>query len=273
MGDPKKPRTRLRPRQDALRDLYLHSGNQCAFPGCTGPILLADGTLNGEIAHIYGVREGAARGRHSLSNEELRDVSNLVFLCLKHHAVVDNKSNEAKYPVTRMQKMKAEHEAKFREAVAGLERAEDLSVEDRARLKKPVNLRALSGEDLDEEEFACVLEDASVFIKAIRDQPPAVRDVIAAIVDHGQSYRHGRVVVSAVKLEGVLNLDVNEIARRVNHLERAGLLDVNTDEGHTEFVLRDPTKNIDHFAELKRLGGERGGGRAIRDLDFTIFDE
>lgn len=261
------------PRKDALRDLYLHSGNQCAFSECTASILLGDGTLNGQIAHIYGVQEGAARGKHNLSDEELRDVSNLMFLCLKHHAMVDQRSNEAEYPVARLQKMKAEHEARFREAVAGLERAEDLSVADRSRLKMPENLRALYGDELNEEEFADAFEDVEAFISAIKDQPPAIRDVIAGIVDHGHSCRRGKVVASAVKLEGVLNLDVKEIRRRVIHLESEGLLDVDTDEGHTELVLRDPRNNIDHFAELKRLGGEREGGRAIRDLDFTIFDE
>lgn len=43
---------RLVPTKDVLRELYLKSGNQCAFPYCVRPMMNSDGEFVGQICHI-----------------------------------------------------------------------------------------------------------------------------------------------------------------------------------------------------------------------------
>lgn len=47
-------------------------------------------SLVGEVAHIVGERENAARGRSNLSSEERDDPDNLMLLCREHHKIVDD---------------------------------------------------------------------------------------------------------------------------------------------------------------------------------------
>lgn len=54
---------RLAPTTDVTRDLYLRSGNRCAYPDCNQPLMRSDGVLVGEIAHI----EAAMRANMPLS--------------------------------------------------------------------------------------------------------------------------------------------------------------------------------------------------------------
>ena len=42
----------LMPVYQVARDLYLRSGNRCAYPGCSQPLMTADGVLAGETGHI-----------------------------------------------------------------------------------------------------------------------------------------------------------------------------------------------------------------------------
>jgi hypothetical protein len=52
---------RKAPDKDTLRELYLKSGNQCAFPACTRVMLNKDGVFVGQICHIEAAEEGGER--------------------------------------------------------------------------------------------------------------------------------------------------------------------------------------------------------------------
>ena len=43
---------RLAPTSEVARELYLKSGNQCAFPGCEKVMINSEGTFIGQICHI-----------------------------------------------------------------------------------------------------------------------------------------------------------------------------------------------------------------------------
>jgi len=64
----------------------------------------------GEIAHIVGLRPGAARWRPDMSDEERNAHGNLVALCETHHTIIDDKSNDRRYSEVVVRRMKAEHE-------------------------------------------------------------------------------------------------------------------------------------------------------------------
>src|SRR5690606_5537463 len=48
---PEKPK-RLTPTNKTLREIFLKSGNLCAFPSCTNIMMDADGTFIGNLCHI-----------------------------------------------------------------------------------------------------------------------------------------------------------------------------------------------------------------------------
>ncbi|WP_198388156.1 HNH endonuclease [Burkholderia ubonensis] len=64
-------------------------------------------SLTGEVAHIVGEREDAARGRSALSVEERNDPDNLMLLCREHHKIIDDAPTE--YTVDHLHRKKREH--------------------------------------------------------------------------------------------------------------------------------------------------------------------
>lgn len=43
---------RLRPKRETLRELYLKSGNLCAFPGCGARTMDANGDFSDQLCHL-----------------------------------------------------------------------------------------------------------------------------------------------------------------------------------------------------------------------------
>lgn len=64
-------------------------------------------SLVGEVAHIVGEREDAARGQSPLSIEERNDPENLMLLCRKHHKIIDDTPGE--YTVDLLHEKKHEY--------------------------------------------------------------------------------------------------------------------------------------------------------------------
>lgn len=275
---------------ETRRELYLFSGNECAFPGCTERILNTNGVLIGEICHIYAVKRTASRGEHDLTSEELREPSNLILLCRNHHKEVDDKKLEDEYTVECLQRMKAEHEHKFRTGIEGLERIIDLT--ERQVVKYPVNFRMIAAfEEVIEEHgdeftdwFGC---ETKPFYDLIGNQPDSVRDLIYHILKRGrceQGSDYGGREVRAVPRELVdsTNLNIVEMRQRAAILARNGLLEwKEVDEDHPEYyILKDFTykqTGTDLFVELYNLAHDRKDWtileRAIMDLDFTVLSD
>jgi hypothetical protein len=101
---------RKAPDKDTLRELFLKSGNVCAFPRCTHLMMNKDGEFIGQICHIEAAEEGGERFNENMTDDERAAVSNLMLMCYEHHVVTNDVDA---YPVARLQAMKAEHEAKF----------------------------------------------------------------------------------------------------------------------------------------------------------------
>ncbi len=101
---------RKSPDKDTLRELYLKSGNQCAFPDCTRVMLNKDGIFVSQICHIEAAEDGGERFNPAMSDEERAAFPNLMLMCYEHHVITNDVDM---YPVPVLQAMKAEHEAKF----------------------------------------------------------------------------------------------------------------------------------------------------------------
>lgn len=87
---------------------------RCSFPGCNatliGPGLEAGEVENvGECAHIYSASGYGPRSNHNLTAEDLQKPENGMFLCRKHHSLID-KHKGKKYPPETLMLYKQMHE-------------------------------------------------------------------------------------------------------------------------------------------------------------------
>lgn len=100
--------------------LAFRSGDRCAFPGCDRALTVdsrgcTDPAITGEAAHISGERPGAARYDPDMTDDQRNHYSNLFYLCGDHHTQIDKQEKD--FPVDRLLRMKADHEAKVRKAM------------------------------------------------------------------------------------------------------------------------------------------------------------
>nr|DAU65389.1 MAG TPA: AcrIIC3 protein [Caudoviricetes sp.] len=104
-------------KESTRRMLYARSGNMCAMYGCHN-VLINENTSNiSEICHIEAVNDDGARYNGSLTDEEVNSYDNLVLLCPRCHAIVDNKANESIYTVEYLKEMKRIHEQQIYDAL------------------------------------------------------------------------------------------------------------------------------------------------------------
>ncbi len=97
------------PTQKTVKRLFAKSRNQCAFPGCSIPLVEDSGTVTGEIAHITGVSANGPRFDPKQTDVERHSFDNLILLCGRHHRVIDFEVE--KYSVACLLKIKHEHES------------------------------------------------------------------------------------------------------------------------------------------------------------------
>lgn len=97
------------PSLSTVKRLFAVSGNRCAFPRCTQPLVDAgSGKVVGRVCHIKGKSPGGPRYDPSQSGDERHGFENLILLCPVHHDVID--ADEESYTVERLLKMKANHQ-------------------------------------------------------------------------------------------------------------------------------------------------------------------
>jgi hypothetical protein len=90
-----------------LHALFAKSGNTCAFPGCTHPLVERETIFVAQVCHIEAAEPGGPRFNPSQTDDERRAYENLVLMCYRHHKVTDEVSD---FSVERMRDMKRAHE-------------------------------------------------------------------------------------------------------------------------------------------------------------------
>jgi hypothetical protein len=101
---------RLKPSFDTFRELFLKSGNLCAFPGCDTLMMTEAGLFIGQLCHIEAAELGGERFNPSMTNEERCSASNLMLMYYPHHRETND---VARYTVADLKRMKAAHERRF----------------------------------------------------------------------------------------------------------------------------------------------------------------
>ncbi|MBF0268775.1 MAG: hypothetical protein HQL44_09290 [Alphaproteobacteria bacterium] len=161
-----------------IKLLFGLSGNQCAHPDCTNPIISSatpesDKAVLGQICHIYAAADNGPRGKPGLTEDERNGLDNLILLCGHHHILID-KQHET-YPAETLKNWKQSHEAKFQQETAEafkcqaaiqrhkfFQHISDQQIEDEVeRIRKA---RFLSGFSSQEEatRLAIMVEDADL---------------------------------------------------------------------------------------------------------------
>jgi hypothetical protein len=178
---------RLAPKPEVLREIFLKSGNLCAFPGCSHIMMNSKGDFIGQICHIEGVR--GERFRKGMSNEERAAAANLMLMCYQHHTETND---EAVYTVAVLQKMKADHEALFTNA--GLQ-IYDAFVD---RTSQIAGLRATTAKRLDrvlnwktpEAEMKEIVDDINAIADRLESLDITARGFLCAVVTRAYKVRN-----------------------------------------------------------------------------------
>jgi len=96
------------PTLTTIKRLFALSGNRCAFPDCSAPLIEESETVTGEICHIRAVNQKGPRFDKTQSDVERHAGANLLLLCSRHHKVID--SEPKKYSVSVLEAMKRNRE-------------------------------------------------------------------------------------------------------------------------------------------------------------------
>ncbi len=98
-----------KPTEQTVKRLFALSGNLCAFPGCSLPMVEATGVVTGEICHIHARRSGGPRFAPDQTEKERQAFNNLILMCGPHHKVIDSQPDI--YSADVLREMKSVHEA------------------------------------------------------------------------------------------------------------------------------------------------------------------
>lgn len=105
------------PSRPTVKRLFALSGNRCAFPKCSTPLVdQQSGAIVGEVCHIKGEKPESARYDSSQPDDKRHSFDNLVLFCNVHHKVVDD--DDVAYTVERLAQMKKDHEGRNGGALA-----------------------------------------------------------------------------------------------------------------------------------------------------------
>lgn len=125
-----------------LAALTRFSGGLCYFPGCSQPVtreVNGETYLIVEAAPIRGLIPGSARYDSAMTDDQRRDLRNLLLLCDPHRHEVD--AQEVVYTVEVIHRWKAQRESNHGAALK------------RLREVTPVGLRKVAAQDLQDHDL------------------------------------------------------------------------------------------------------------------------
>lgn len=93
------------------------SGNKCAFPDCDHPLFNSNNLFVAQLCHIEAISPEGPRYNPETTEIAVNSFENLLFLCYRHHKETDDVK---RFDVTMLKRIKAEHEARFKESAFGL---------------------------------------------------------------------------------------------------------------------------------------------------------
>lgn len=275
MAAPEVPK-RLAPTRETLRELYLKSGNRCAFPGCKKSLFNIKGVFVGQICHIEGAEPGGERFNKKQTNEQRRAPANLVLMCYDHHVETDAVD---KFPVEAMVRIKTEHEKKFSDVVGTML----MTVTDHTTLTTalvPKNLLRIDAAlkwNLSEEEQAEVLADLAKLIAKISKVPLPSRELFAIVVKRSErGHFNADLECSVADIKQATGLSNSELRECFSILDNAGFTfdnDVN-DFGVQMIGISKTKSDWPIWSDLRKFCKKQGVDLSlmIESLDFSSLE-
>ena len=187
--------TRLSPSSQTLRELYLSSGNECAFAGCDRRMIDTNGIFVGVVCHIEAAMLGGERFNARSSNEERRLPANLILMCPEHHTVTND---VVVYPVDRMRRMKSEHETIYRDLVRRIS-ASLIDYTEQNVSMKAINAKRFTRQ-LKWDSTSAQMKECISCLESLAERlsrvPRRARELLAIIITRGQLGRwsHDNIV-------------------------------------------------------------------------------
>lgn len=268
---------RLAPTRETLRELYLKSGNRCAFPGCRKALFNKKGVFVGQICHIEAAESGGERFNKNQTNEQRRQPSNLVLMCYDHHVETDDVS---KFSVARMKRIKEEHERLFSDVVGSMLK----TVTDHTTLTEPVfaiNLRKINRVlkwKNSEDELKDAIKELKAETKKLATIPIPSRELFLVVVKRSQDGCFGAALeVSVPEIQQATGLSTNELRECFSILDTHGFTFDNdkNDFGVQMVGVASQKSGWPLWADLKSFCTKEGIDIAqiVVSLDFSVLDE
>lgn len=207
---------RLAPKGNVLRELYLKSGNRCAFPQCPQLIIDTDGNFIAQICHIESANEGGERFNSNSNNEDRRAFDNLILLCYPHHVVTNDVD---KYRVTDLREMKKSHEKKFSDIVSKI-RSSIQDHTNESEISLPISLSRMNSVlkwDLASEELKENISLINQFAENVQMLPIPTRELFAIAIKRGTPFGSERrhLEVPAAELMHACDLSEEQMREQV----------------------------------------------------------
>ncbi|TYS59355.1 hypothetical protein FZC76_22365 [Sutcliffiella horikoshii] len=264
---------RISPSAATLRELYILSGNRCAFPDCNHEIIDENGVLVAELCHIEAALPGGERFNSQMTNEERAQASNLIFMCHKHHKITDN-VNE--FDVARLKTIKQDHENLFRNIMDDMVK----SIADHTKrqiLNKSKTFQSMNkvlGWDLIDEDLKETVDLCNNEFEILKQLDKDTRIVFSSIIERSER-----------KMRRIVLLSLIQKSLRLNHVEIRDYLDILIryklisepyhDEDYRGYISEiiepegwDMWGEIKQFCETKSIPLDD----IIVELDFEILD-
>jgi hypothetical protein len=267
---------RLPPTPSVVKKLFAYSGNQCAIPTCSEPLVDPSGTMLGKIAHICAAESGGARFDPNMSNESRRSFDNLMVVCGRHHDVIDDPANTPAYPVQKLRQFKTDHEGRFKKAERQL-LASVVDVTQATQPTYPKTLKALA-KALENDEIAGhpdEIDGVREFIQKLKELPLAERDFARKVAERMR--RQQRDILPVTDVAGALQIDQKELKQHMDLLNhhRLGRIEDGDEPGQHVVSLqhRQPGGNNPWFEILDFCEAtDQSPDRLIHDLNFGLYD-
>jgi hypothetical protein len=274
---------RLAPSAETLRQLYLLSGNECAFPECHEPIISLNGEYVAQICHIEAAKPGGERFNQAMNNEQRRAAANLMLMCYRHHVETNN---VVAYPVERLREIKANHEFRYSEGVQRLIRSVVDWTEGNV-LTPPSTLKAFNAlfgwHTDDQEEIAGNCAAVVAFAERLRDLSLPARQMLALVVRRGHEIYHGGLDISygvlLREIEDTTGMASEDILGVLGQLTKRGLAYIESEDwtfdGFTGPFAATPQGDYPTWQQLRRYcdAYQIPVTRLVVDLQFDILDD
>lgn len=267
---------RLAPTQEVVRELYLKSGNRCAYPGCPNVMIDEAGNFIGQICHIEAAEEGGERFNPNMTNEERRAFDNLMLMCYEHHVITNNVSE---YPVSRLKRMKKDHEDKFSGVIQRMQN----SVVDYG-LSKSYQEAKTCQRFSDILEDGCSvkenLENAQVLNRLLYkmlDLPIETRHLLSIMVYRSYPDYMKNCCVPLNEIELATGKDAAYILQHIDILERRGLIsepDTNENNFFISYLQEDWETGWNYWNDIRDFckRSQIPVEKICVELDFSVFD-